>query len=627
MHVLRALLLVVLLVPARAAGNSDLGTLERGTVDAALAARGLAIDPAPEGKIVGFIHVINLDVFQPSDGRLLEWFNHFHRTTREHHVRRESLLLPGMPYDPALVEETMRNLRNRTTYGENDPPLSSIVAIVPIQAAAPGTVDILIATRDVWSLRFNSNYNFQVLSRNLPTLTASLSENNLFGWRKQAALGFVMDQGEMRLGPNYLDPNLLGTRLRLTATFYEIWARRIGDLATGPREGSASWLRMEYPLYALSQAWGGFVDGSYTSRVARAITSSQVTDGQPKQTHFLPATDGSATGTCVLPTGAVGDPYPTLTDCAYRSRVGGVSSGITRSFPRSWLIQRVTAGNEFGLTRFSYPTNFPSDPTLRQQFSGYLFGPSERTSALYLQYDAFTPRYRTYRNLDTFDLAEDERLGPWVTLKLGRASTQLGSEEDFFLFRTEAHINLALLGGFQSVLLSWESRNYRDGFRDQLVKGQFYAATPVLARSLRVVASAVLGMVVDNIHRPLVYVGGLQGLRGYPIDYFAGHDYYLGHLELRSMPISLASLRVGGLAFADVGDAAERVRADTANNLPGLEFYGDAGLGLRLLIPQLNAEVLRCDWAIPLRDVTRNQQVLYKAGWPGQLYCGFRQVF
>ena len=81
--------------PARAAGVGELGTLENGAVDTALAARGLVIDPAPDGKIVGFIHVVNLDVFQPSDGRLLEWFNYFHRTSREHHVRRESLLLPG----------------------------------------------------------------------------------------------------------------------------------------------------------------------------------------------------------------------------------------------------------------------------------------------------------------------------------------------------------------------------------------------------------------------------------------------------------------------------------------------------------------------------------------------------
>jgi len=154
---LLVVLLVVLLLPglARAAGYGELGTLERSALDAALAARGLVVDPAPDGKTVGAIQVVNLEVFQPSDGRLLEWFNHFHRTTREHHIRRESLIAPGTPYDQALVDETVRNLRNQSTYDQDDTGLSGVVAIVPVQTAVPGAVDLLMVTRDLWSLRFN----------------------------------------------------------------------------------------------------------------------------------------------------------------------------------------------------------------------------------------------------------------------------------------------------------------------------------------------------------------------------------------------------------------------------------------------------------------------------------------
>ncbi len=603
MRALCASLLALVLVPtvARAAGYADLGTLERGAVDVALAARGLTIDPAPAGKIVGAIRVVNLDVFQPSDGRLLEWFNHFHRTTREEHIRRESILLPGMPYDAALVDETMRNLRNRNSYSTNDPPLSSIVAMVPVQAATPGTVDILIVTRDVWSLRFNTNYNFEFFALNLPTLSASLSENNFFGWRKQAAIAFIMDQGEMWLGPNYLDPNVLGTHLRLTAAFYEIWARKIGELTAGPREGSSSWLRLEYPFYALSQRWGGFVDGSYTTYVFRDIANNELT-------HF----DSSlGAPTCESP-GSVGDSGAA---CAYRLRYGGVTSGLTRSFPRSWLIQRVTVGNLFGLDRPSFLPDFPSDPLLRQSFAQTYFGPSERTSSLYVQYDAFTPVYRTYRNLDTFDLGEDQRLGPSVTLRLGRASTLLDSEQDFFLFKAEAHLDLGLLDGFQHLGVSWQGRDYSDGMRDELTKGQLYAATPVLLRRVRVVASAAAGFVTDNIHLGRVFVGGLEGLRGYPVNVFYGYDYYLAHMELRTLAVSLSSLRLGGLVFADAGHAA--------NTVQGLALYSDAGLGLRMLIPQLNAQVLRCDWAFPLRDYAPYG---VRAGWPGRIFCGFSQA-
>jgi hypothetical protein len=286
--------------------------------------------------------------------------------------------------------------------------------------------------------------------------------------------------------------------------------------------------------------------------------------------------------------GGLYDPGSTLSaECAYRSRVGKLTSGLTRSFPRPWLIQRITVGNEIGLVRPSFLPDFPSDADLRAGFAQKYFRTSERASGLYAQYDAFTPSYRTYRDLDTYDLAEDNRLGPSVTLRFGRASTWLGSDADFFRFRAEAHINLALLGGFQNIGASWESRDYSDGLRDQLIKAQFYAATPVLARTLRVVASGVAGFMADNFHRPQVYVDGLEGLRGYPINTFLGYDWYHAHLELRSIALSVTSLHLDGLVFADARHAADSARE--------LALYSDAGAGLHLLIPQLNAEVLRCN--------------------------------
>jgi hypothetical protein len=608
MGALRASLIVLVLVPwlahaaGRAAVSESLGALEKGAVDQALAERELTIDPAPDGKVVGTIHVVNLDVFQSSDGALLQWFNHFHRTTREHHIRRESLLLSGMAYAGALVDETMRNLRNRTIYSADDAPLASIVAIVPVLSSAPGTVDLLMVTRDVWSLRLNSDYNYE--PGYLINFSGSLSENNLFGWRKQVALTLLLNQGDVWFGPNYLDPNVLGTRLRLTLAAYEIWARKLGEIAVGPREGFSLYEKIEYPFYALSQRWGGYVTGGYTSEVVRAVVGPMGAEGVSLR-RFDP--DVSA---CVLPTAAN---YSALTaDCAYRSHTASITSGLTRSFPRPGLIQRLTLGNEFGLNRPSFLADFPTDQ--RASFAQRYFGISERTSDLYLQYDAFTPRYRTYRDLDTYDLAEDMQLGPWVTLKLGRASTLLGSDADFFVLKVDAQVSTQALDGYQSVEASWESREYSVGLRDQLWKAHIRAVTPVLAHAFRVDGWGEVGVMADNLHRKQVYVGGLQGLRGYPVNTFLGYDYYVAHLEIRSLAVPVSSLRVGALVFGDAGHAADLARS--------LAFYSDAGAGVRLLIPQLNADVLRCDWAFPLRDYFQT-----RAGLPGRLSCGFRQVF
>src|SRR6266545_308404 len=62
-----------------------LGSYEQDALQRALTARGLVVDPAPGGKIVRRIHVVNLPVFGDAEG-FLTWFNMFHVTSRERMV-------------------------------------------------------------------------------------------------------------------------------------------------------------------------------------------------------------------------------------------------------------------------------------------------------------------------------------------------------------------------------------------------------------------------------------------------------------------------------------------------------------------------------------------------------------
>ena len=248
-----------------------------------------------------------------------------HADQREHHVRRESLLQAGDRYDQDLAEETTRNLQ--------DPSLSNVVAVLPVKSATPGMVDVLIATRDVWSLRFNQN--FEAAQNQLIYYTASLSENNLFGWRKYLAAVVVMDQGEMAFGPEFVDPNILGTRLRLEAAYSWIWKRETGQIAAGPLEGSSSHVHLEYPLYSLASRWGAAADFSHVDGVVRRFLGTQL--------RPFPL-DGVSRSTC--------DPVPTVTapgvptvPWVYGLRTINTSATVTRSFPRPWVIQRVTAGH------------------------------------------------------------------------------------------------------------------------------------------------------------------------------------------------------------------------------------------------------------------------------------------
>ena len=618
-----AWLSLLLLLPASAAasGYADLGKLEREAVDDALALRGLTLDPEPQGKIVATVRVVNLDVFLARERVPLVWANIFHRTTREHQIRRESLLQAADRYDQDLAEETTRKLQDRT--------LSSVVAVLPVKSATPGMVDVLIVTRDVWSLRLNENFEAQ--QNQLIYFTASLSENNFFGWRKFVAAVFTMDQGEMSFGPNYIDPNILGTRLQLQAAFYWIWARQIGEIAAGPQEGTSSFFHLEYPLWSLARRWGAYAEFRHFDGVIRRFLGTEL--------RQIPL-DGLPRNACD-PLPSVAPDVPTV-PWVYRLKTINTSEVVTRSFPRPAVIQRVSVGHELALVRPSFTSDFPyaQGSPEREQFSQEVFPLSERVSDLFLSYELFTPRYRVFRDLNTFDFRENVRFGPYLSLKAGRTFSWVGSQSDFSLFQTSFGLTKGAMGGLQSVGGTWEGRVVGGEVTDQLVRGRAILATPVLAGLLRVVAAGNLGLLFRNTRKRFFAVGGDTGpggnesipgdyqvdgdsglraydsvLRGYPVGEFVGCGaQFVGHIEARSMALKLAFLRLGGLLFFDAGHAA----ADASR----LAFYSDAGFGLRLLIPQLDTYSLRADWAFPLRPAPG-----MPAGWPGRMTFGFRQVF
>ncbi len=583
-------LAVVLLLASSAARAQELGALETNALNEALAARGLTVDPAPHGKVIGAVSVTNLEVFGRDEG-FLQFFNRFHRTTRPEVIRRETLFHPGDRYDQVLVDETTRNLKN--------PFLSNLVVIVPVRTPHPERVDVLIVTRDVWSLRLNSD--FEVQQGTLVFLTASLSENNLFGWRKQAALVLHMDQGAVQLGPTFVDPNIRGTRLTLSGSARAIFAREDGAL-----EGSWSSLSFGYPLYSLASRWGAGVDVGHSDRVVRRFLGTQL------RTVDFPET----------PRDVEVEQFP----WEYRLRGIGVDSHVTRSFPGR-IIQRVSVGHQLTTNRPSFLRDFTDDAPSRVRFARNVFPLSERISAPYVRYRLFMPEFRVYRDLNAFDLREDVQLGPHFDAIVMAASRAFGSDRGFTYLGTSAAWSFEIARGLQSVGASWGGRIQDGRVVDKRVSGRVYSATPMIGGVLRVVAQARAYFILDDLQNQFYALGGENGMRGYTLGDLGGKTVAVANLELRSRPLPLAALRLGGVLFYDVGDGAtpdvaggdlDRIR----QSYTALAPHHDFGIGLRLLIPHLNPYVLRLDWAIATNSTPYTQ-----AGFPGRFSLGFRQVF
>ena len=583
-----------------------LGQLEQESVDDSLADEGLTIDPTPNGKTVGTIRVVTQSVFSTRDGRF-QYLNLLHRTTRKVVLERELLFKPGMVFDEALeasIEESTRNIQNPMPFTiagkpQYAPDLSSVVAIVPTQSSVPGQVDLLLVTRDLWSLRFNTNFEFQ--QDRLTLFDTSLSENNLFGWRKFLSMGFGFDQGAYHVGPTYADPNIRGTRLSLW-TAAAVYSSR----ETGHHEGDAQIASLHYPLFSLASRWGAGIDVIHERIVPRVFR-------------------GSVLRLVDLPD----DPGVERIPYAYRKRTFTLDTTLVRSFGTN-VIQRTTAGYLIDFHRSSVLPNFPEGQDAARLFLAEWAPATEHRSEIYVRYEVFTPRFVVLRDLGTFDLRESRQVGVLARARVSEGLPELGADFRALSVGATAGFGASIRGSYLSLTVGASARLRHDDRRliDQSAGWAGYAASPVLFGLLRVVAEAEMNNKrADTLHTPYVLGGsvaadayrmgelnGAAPLRGYEVGEFIGTSAFAGHLEVRTTALALASQRVGGLAFYDVGHAASSVFS--------LSPRHDIGLGVRWLIPQLNTSVVRIDWAVPLLDGT-----VTKAGMPGRFSAGFQQAF
>ncbi len=575
-----------------------LGKLEQESVNDALVDLGIRIDAHPEGKTVRAVHVVNQEVFSRRDW-WFRWFNIFHRTTRGYIIERELLVHAGDRYDAALIDESVRNLQSTsgTTVGADvfpAPDLSSVIVILPVipspqeLSQQPGTVDLLVVTRDVWSLRFNTNFEFQ--QSTLSLLETSLSENNLFGWRKFFSFGFSLDLGAIWTGPTYFDPNLLGSRVTLYATANAYYSRDTGDY-----EGNAEAVSVHYPLYSLASHWGAGLEVVHSDTLVRSFRGLS-----PRLVNLVDIGPDAFSPTV--------EQVPYI----YRRKITTVDATVTRQFGVK-VIQRVTLGHHVDSHQSEVPEGFP-DPAQAPLFLAQIAPVSETRSEPFVQYQLFTPHYAVYRDLNTFDLRENVQLGPSLTASLAYGSPELGADFRAVPMLLSLGWTAAPYGGVTQIAVQGSARLRDQTFIDQHFTARVYFASPMLGRRLRIVAQMAVGTIRNDTQRGIFVLGGDTGLRGYAIGDFFGTTEVLGHVELRTAPVAIFSQRIGGLLFYDVGDAA----ASFSSIVPMHDF----GAGIRWLIPQLNSTVIRIDWAFATQSTAFTE-----AGFPGRFSAGFLQTF
>jgi hypothetical protein len=551
---------------------ATLSSLERASVARALAARGYEPDPAPWGKVIRAIRVHNEEVFaEPNE--FLQFFNYFHVTTKESAVRAEAVVSPGQVWNQDRIDETARLLR--------DPLWTSVVAVIPVKAAAPGTVDVLIVTRDIWSLRFNTQYTYQ--QGKLTNLTTSLSENNFLGQRDVLSAAMTMDQGAIAVGPLFIDKDVLGEHFNLQARVDDILTR--DDLTKHSRlhsEGSDSTISLTRPLWNLASEWAAGAQFTHRFAITRQFSGTGL-----KQFDYTDPMTGQHT----------------LFPREYELRQWSFNTSVTRQWGDE-LKQQLSIGHGVTSQRPRPLDDFAGNDLQRAAFIAGVLPRSEVTSVPFIEYALFTPRYRALRNVSTFDLAEDLRTGPDLDISIGFGLKLLGSDHNFerlssavgwtFPWAREGFVRVAAgLGG------RYQHPDPRapSGFIDDTATVSARGATPPISGLFRVLAQSSLTARLNDTQNAFYVIGSDSGLRGYNINEFSGKRVFNLQVEGRTLPYPIWVLRIGGVVFYDLGGAADR--------LPRMALHQDAGLGLRILIPQTSAQLLKFDFAVPFDGASR----------------------
>lgn len=556
---------------AKLARVGDLSSLERRLLERALKESGHEIEHFPFGKVIAERPVITLDVFGPDD-LFPEWLNLLRFKSREAVITSKLIFKSGESYDEEKIQRARRNI--------TDPGLFSVVLVVPVVSETPGAVDVLTITKDLWSLRANSN--FQITGDTLDFLAASISENNFLGFNVLVAISMLLEPDHFSIGPNYVDDGVFGTGMRITTL-----VRFATHIDTGDFEGAAGFVEVAYPVRTLAQQWIASVAVEFEDIIERRFRA-----GELRRFPIEPE-DGEAT----LP-------------WSYRNQY--VNGRAVGSLILGDRIKHLVTGGWGVLFRNGERVGSSDAPAaLAARFEAEILPRSEVSSFPVLGYRTYDTRFRSYRNMQLLNLTEDFRMGHDVIFEMRYGHPYLGSDRSFLRLIGIARYRAQLFGDdLLDLYAEVGSTQERGTWLDTLLSAELRYATPVLA-VLRIHMSALLEMRLDDPSNRLVVLGGDAALRGFPSSALIGTGRLRFNLELRSLPIELWTLSLGFVAFYDVGDAFDA-------RFEGLRLKHGFGIGLRIGIPQVNRVALRFDWGLP---------VSASRVFPGLLSFGFEQAF
>lgn len=385
-----------------------------------------------------------------------------------------------------------------------------------------GTVVAMVRVRDAWTTQINAGYS-QVGGQK--TMNFSLDEKNFLGTGKSVTYDLSKDHERSTWGLAYGDPQLFGSRWTLQAHTQYL------------TDGYVRSLKVERPFFALDTPW------SMSTGLSQWHSSLNIFD-QGKQIYQIPFVQDEV-------------------------RMAGAMA-LVESGSRVWR-----GGLLFRRQDTSYGVAIPSDPP------GTLLPPAlnnRRLRGAALTLSTQKDAYETFVDLQGMDTPEDYNLAWTGDVELGTYLPSLGSTMAAPFIRIQSSMGWSSSDDDLTLMAaSWDGRKPATGLEDShlsLSLVQYQKLTPY---------QMLAGMVaVDMAKRSdperLYYLGGDQGLRGYPNQLHPGDARWVASFEYRYLTEQRwwGLVRLGYSVFVDAGSVRQ------LDGLGWSRTYSDVGMGLRL---------------------------------------------
>lgn len=384
------------------------------------------------------------------------------------------------------------------------------------------TVVARVRVRDAWTTQVNAGFSSVGGQK---TMNFGLDEKNFMGMGKSVAFDYSRDHERRSWGITYLDPQLLGSRWNLMAQ------------SQYQSDGVARKFALGKPFFALDTPW------SMNVTFAQARTKLYLYD-QGVEIYQAPFIHNA-----VQWTGAMA-----FHEAGNRVWRGGL------------LLDR--SDTNYGpVTRTGPPDPLPAPLMTDRRLRGAAL-------TLSTQQDA----YEAYQDLLGMDTPEDYNLAWNASLNLGVYAQSMGSTRTAPFFQAQATKGWSSsLEDLTLLTASASGRRPASGLENgqlNLALIQYYKLTP--DQILAGLATVDLGRRLDPEND--FYLGGVEGLRGFPNFLHPGDARWLVSLDYRLLTEQRwwGIVRLGFTAFADAGAVRQ------FNDQGWSRVYSDLGLGLRL---------------------------------------------